>query len=83
MCFIILIFFLAFCNLGTRTIFLFWELEEKDTGCIYVTKTAPNNLILFFSYPLVCLACCIKTPIYAPIMPGVQANESTAVKISK
>ena len=73
--------FLVFCNLGTRTIFLFWELEEKDTRCIYVTKTAPNNLVLFFSYPLVCLACCIESPINVPIPPGVQANENTAANI--
>ena len=72
--------FLVFCNLGTRTIFQFWELEEKDTRCIYVTKTALNNLVLFFSYPLVRLACCIKTPINVPIPPGVQANENTAAK---
>ena len=75
--------FLVFCNLGTRTIFQFWELEEKDTRCIYVyvTKTAANNLILFFSYPLVCLAFYIKTPTNAPITLGVQANENTAANI--
>ena len=27
-------------------LFRFRELEEKDTGCIYVIKTAPNNLII-------------------------------------
>ena len=28
--------FLVFCNLGTRTIFVFWELEEKDTRCVHL-----------------------------------------------
>ena len=73
-------FYLVFCNLGTITIFLFWELEDKDTRCIYVTYTARSNSITFFSYSFAGLACCIKAPISAPISPGVQANENTAAK---
>ena len=82
-CFIILIFSWYFVIYEQELFLCFGNWRKRTSNaCIYayVTKTTPNNLILIFSYPLVCLACCIKTPINAPITPGVQANENTAAK---
>ena len=50
--------FYILCNLGTRIFFFrYRELEEKDKRCIYVIKTAPNNLIISFSLPRVSRFC--------------------------
>ena len=68
--------FYILCNLGTR------ELEEKDTRCIYVIKTA-QTILLFPFLSLVCLACvacCVKTPMCAPITLFVKPINKSAAK---
>ena len=45
--------FLELCNVGKKSPFLFWVLEEKYARWIYVTQTTPGNLILLLSYPRV------------------------------
>ena len=45
--------FFVLCNVGKKSPFLAWVLEEKYARWIYVTQTTPGNLILLLSYPRV------------------------------
>ena len=70
--------FYILCNLGTRIFFFrFRELEEKDTRCLYVIKTAPESLIISFSLPRVCRLCRVlrQNSYVPPITLCVQANK--------